>query len=221
MTLNLRAVFFDLDGTLIDSAVGILASCRAAFQTLGISPRAAPSNSLIGPPLGELLAHMLGDQDLSLLPALSVAFKAHYDQVGYQSSQAYAGIEGILITLTQRKVPIYIATNKRAVPTRKILQVLHWTERFQGIYSLDSFTPALPGKGALLQQLLRQEGLNAAETVYVGDRDEDALAADQAQLTFARATWGYGREAEQKLPTTSTEAEIALFWNNLSAHLPS
>ena len=220
MTPRFRAIVFDLDGTLIDSAAGILESCSAAFKAVGIVPCIGPSTSLIGPPLKDILTQMLGYHDPTLLAALSNAFKAHYDAVGYRSSQPYDGIEDLLNTLAERNVPLYIATNKRALPTRLILQMLHWTDRFQGIYSLDSFAPALPNKGALLQQLLQQEHLSALDTVYVGDRDEDALAAQQAELPFARATWGYGGPVGSSL-ASRTKAEIALFWRNLSTHLPS
>ena len=220
MTSRFRALVFDLDGTLIDSAAGILESCRAAFQAVGIAPCMAPSAYLIGPPLKDILTQMLGHQDPNVLAALSNAFKMNYDAVGYRSSRAYEGIEDLLNALAERNVPLYIATNKRALPTRLILQTLHWTDRFQGIYSLDSFAPELPNKGALLQQLLQKEHLGAMDTVYVGDRDEDAVAAQQANLPFARATWGYGGPIET-LPASRTEAEIALFWSNLSTHLPS
>ena len=220
MTGRIHAIVFDLDGTLIDSAPGILASCEAAFKALNLTPCETPSASLIGPPLHWILERLLGRPDPTLLAALSAAFKSHYDTEGYKQSQAYPGIAQLLNDLKERDIALYVATNKRATPTASILHTLGWTARFQGAYSLDSVSPPLTRKGLLLKHLLAQERLNESTTLYVGDRDEDRVAAQEAALEFSMACWGYG-EASIVRQASKTETEIARFWSDIAVRLPA
>lgn len=190
--MPIKSIIFDLDGTLVDSSSSILASFHEAFHSQGLRPVLPLSSDIIGPPLGQTLDRLLGYVDLDLRAKLTQAFKSHYDAVSYQQTIVFDGIESLLRDLTAKGVAIYIATNKRIIPTRLIVRRLGWADWFAGIYSLDSLSPVAITKAEVIRHIVRTHWLDEASTLYVGDRDEDALAALNAQVTFERADWGYG-----------------------------
>lgn len=184
----ITAVIFDLDGTLVDSAPGILGSMGMALEQHGLTPARALDNDLIGPPLMPTLRALTGLEDVD---ALAASFKAHYDTAGYQKTIAFAGIVDMLEGLRQAHWPLYIATNKRLRPTQAIMAMLGWEKFFDGIYALDSPTPAAANKAALLQHVMQRHTLAPQHTLYVGDRNDDARAAEAAQTQFFHASWGF------------------------------
>lgn len=188
----MKAVIFDLDGTLVDSAPGILDSFAGAFAANGVVPNRPLTPALIGPPLRETLASLCDDNDPALLDRLTAAFKAHYDTEGYRQTRPFDGVADMLAGLACAGLGLHIATNKRALPTGLILNHLGWDGLFDRVYALDSFAPPLPHKAALLGRLLVAAGLCAVDGIYVGDRAEDQDAARANGLRFAWALWGFG-----------------------------
>jgi len=166
----MKNIIFDLDGTLIDSSSSILGSFAEAFRQHGITPARPLTPELIGPPLMQCLALIAGHDDADTLAALAQAFKQHYDSEGYKQTTVFPDIERMLALLA-RDHNLYIGTNKRIYPTRRILDHLGWGAYFQEVYALDYFHPAV--------------------TKYIGDRVEDGMAAEAHQLAFAMVTWGY------------------------------
>lgn len=190
-----QAVLFDFDGTLIDSAPGILASFGAALRATGLTPAVPLSPSLIGPPLAQTAATLLGRDDPAAVQALVAAFRDDYDTSGYRATAVYDGIEAMLGGLHGAGITLHIVTNKRIAPTRRILEHLGWTPRFRGIYALDALDPPAPHKPALVTEVLRREGLAAPRCWMVGDSAEDRRAAETNGLRFYGAAWGYGAAA--------------------------
>lgn len=203
-----KTLIFDLDGTLIDSSASILGAYRAALEALGCQALRPLTPDLIGPPLGPTMDLLTGGADPQLREALVEAFKAHYDQQGYRDTLVFDGIAELLGALRGDGVGLFIATNKRIVPTRRILAHLGWEAWFQGVYALDAVQPVARNKGELLLRLQQREGLAPGTALYVGDRDEDALAAATAGLPFARADWGFGGSKCQQ-PVASQVARLA------------
>lgn len=186
-----KDIIFDLDGTLIDSRPAILDAFDKALSGRKIQPRIALSTVRIGPPLGETLRQLVGD-DLSLIDALTNDFKRHYDSAGYRESTVFAGIPELLTALETRLIDCYLATNKRLVPTRLILSHLQWEKHFKAVYALDRQMPPLPDKTRMLAQLLAEYAIDAKRAIYVGDTPEDEAAAVANGLHFIGVTWGYG-----------------------------
>ena len=204
--MKLRSVIFDLDGTLIDSAPSILASMQAAFDEAGIRPTRPLSDDLIGPPLAQTLTSVLGDDHADRLSELIERFKRHYDEAGYRSTRVYDGVHAMLQRLHQQNLHLYIATNKRILPTRRIVQHLGWEPLFRGLFALDYYTPPLPAKSAMLQRLRDELRQDASDLVYVGDRAEDAEAARISGIPFLWAAWGYGGDLGSLSPETTLTA---------------
>lgn len=193
-----KHIIFDLDGTLIDSAPSILESFKQAFSLQNIRPSVPITADVIGPPLMPTLAKLAGREDTSLLNQLAVNFKAHYDESGYKKATVYQGIQKLLEVLQEADVYLYIATNKRDLPTQKIMQHLNWSPFFKGVFALDSYSPPLTAKPLMVERMMTDYAIAPADTIYVGDRYEDGLAADHNQIDFAMVTWGY---ADQSVTT--------------------
>ncbi|MGV7211214.1 HAD family hydrolase [Oxalobacteraceae bacterium A2-2] len=188
-----RTVIFDLDGTLIDSAPSILAGFEQALRREGIAPAQPLSPALIGPPLAATLALLSGSSDPALLAALAGHFKQYYDSEGYRLSTVYPGVPEMLARLHGDGVALHLATNKRHLAARQILDYLGWLPLFRSVYALDMVQPAHAGKDAMLAAQLAAEGIAGAVTAYVGDRDEDRVAAEANGLEFIGVRWGYGQ----------------------------
>ena len=187
-----QAVLFDFDGTLIDSAPGILASFEAALRATGREPAVPLAPSLIGPPLAQTVATLIGRDDPAAVRPVVEAFRADYDTAGYRATMVYDGVVAMLDGLAGAGIALHIVTNKRIAPTRRILEHLGWTARFTGIYALDALEPAAPHKPALVAEVLRRERLEAARCWMVGDSAEDRRSALANGLRFFAAAWGYG-----------------------------
>ena len=195
-------VVFDLDGTLIDSASSILASMRAAFAEAGIVPSKPLTSNLIGPPLAQALGSVLpATATADALPELIKNFKHYYDESGYRQASVYTGIPQMLQVLAGLPLRLYIATNKRILPARRIVENLGWEQYFVGVYALDLFSPALTDKSTMLKRLREiLAGESGAAPIYIGDRAEDAQAAQAGEMPFYWASWGYSGEEVQVAP---------------------
>ena len=190
--MRIDAVIFDLDGTLVDSADGIINSYAGAFRTCGVTLTHTLTSDVIGPPLLHTLSSLAGTDDNEVIESLKAAFIDHYDEIGYQETKVYNGVSEILRRLKESTLPIFIATNKRKIPTDKIVSKLNWGDHFEAIYALDSLQPLASTKGALIKHILFTHQLQPKHTIYVGDREDDSIAATEAGVQFYRATWGYG-----------------------------
>jgi phosphoglycolate phosphatase len=183
---------FDFDGTLIDSAPGILAGFAAALQAAELTPCVPLSESLIGPPLAETLMRLSGSEDAKLISFLTEQFKLYYDTTGVVTTPAYPHVQAMLEGLMDTGVELHIATNKRLAVTHAILDHLGWRDYFASVYALDMVTPRLANKPALLAKQIAEQDLNKTNTIYIGDKYEDGEAATANQLGFYYAAWGYG-----------------------------
>jgi len=185
------AVIFDLDGTLIDSAPSILSSFESVLKRTGIQPLVPLNKTLIGPPLLQTLINLTGISDVKDLSTLVGYFKDSYDLEGYKATRVYDGVHELLVALSGKHVPMAIATNKRIVPTRKIINQLGWEQYFKVVGALDSQFPPYSNKASLIRSLLDEMAVDAAASVYVGDKWEDGEAADANQMPFIAVGWGY------------------------------
>jgi phosphoglycolate phosphatase len=207
--MTTQTIIFDLDGTLVDSAPGILASYQLAFNQCGLQPKVPLESSLIGPPMRETMALVAGVSDHTTLEKLIASFKEAYDGEGCLQTPAFEGVESMMQALKSRGIQLFIATNKRAYPTHKIMGHLGWTDYFEGVYGPDSFDPPKANKAALIKQIMQDHQLDSGNTLYVGDRDEDGLASQANNLDFLFASWGYGIDHNTSGAVTTAQWTIA------------
>jgi phosphoglycolate phosphatase len=199
MTMVNKALVFDFDGTLIDSAPGILRAFADALRESGTAPKVSLDSSLIGPPLKETLMRLSGSDDPALIRALSEHFKHHYDSIGVATTGAYLGIDEMLNEFSKAGVIMHLSTNKRLSVTQAILARLGWRNHFVSVYALDMVEPRLSGKTQLLSKQLSEQQLDPTATIYIGDKFEDGQAAKANGLEFHYASWGYGDLQREQL----------------------
>ncbi len=194
-----RSIIFDLDGTLIDSQESILNAIRAALNELGVEAKIPVTKELIGPPLIDTLLKIIEVKDRLILNTVADKFKLHYDSTGYRNSVVYQGIQHLLDRLFKQGYVLYVATNKRLIPTKKIVDYLSWDSLFYAVYSIDlNAKKPFKNKGEMISVLLRNELIDPNSAIYVGDRDEDYDAAKANGVPCVLVDWGYGKNSKFK-----------------------
>lgn len=189
---EIKNIIFDLDGTLIDSSSSILSAMSQTLKHFSYKPIKSLDSSLIGPPLRDTLKIISGEVDSEKLTHLVKYFKKSYDNEAYALSTSYPGINELLDALFLSGKKLYIATNKRMIPTRKLIDFFGWEKYFENVYAIDKNMPSYSNKSHMLFSMIADLNLYPANCVYIGDHMMDAKAADLSALPFVYANWGYG-----------------------------
>jgi phosphoglycolate phosphatase len=204
-----KTIIFDLDGTLVDSAPGILRSYSAAFDAVKIKPTKEITKNLVGPPLLATMKDLAGTADAEVVDQLIDAFKVTYDEIGYRETTLFPLVGEMLEVLASNGCSLYIATNKRKVPTDQIIASLVLGKYFKCIYAIDSFNGQPKSKSELLRYIVALNQIASEEVTYVGDRNEDGQAAAENSLAFLMAGWGYELERAPLWPVIKSPMLIA------------
>lgn len=195
---HLRAVLFDLDGTLIDSAVDLGRAANAMRAARGLAPLPLCQYRPHG---GSGARGMLG-QAFEVAPGhadyegLKREFLDRYEGLMYDSTQAFAGVEAELAGLAAAGLPWGIVTNKAerfALPLTAALRLQAHT-----VIGGDTTGHTKPHPAPLLEAA-RRLGVAPQACLYVGDDERDVLAGKAAGMATAVAAWGYlGPQAEHR-----------------------
>jgi phosphoglycolate phosphatase len=196
--LSYKNILFDLDGTLIDSAPGIEESFYNAYLAVYKEECTQLITTFIGPPIDQVLTAVNGEGNLDTIKRFVEAFKEHYDTEGYKKSKLYDDVKWVLDFLLENKLNIFIATNKRVMPTKLILDYLSIGKYFNDIYCPDILEEKFKNKTELISHLLKTNSLLLNETIMIGDTMHDGKAADENKLDFAFVEYGYGQYESSK-----------------------
>jgi len=191
--VNRKLVLLDLDGTLVDSAPAILSALRAACVSCGVAPAVPLDAALIGPPLRSMIERLVGEKGSPIIAHVERVFSDTYDQTGYRETISYPLLHDALRQLRAADHSLVLVTNKRRVPTLKILDLFDVAHEFDAVYTVDSFPPERLSKSQLIARaLLELPGAAPAKTVMVGDTREDQSASVANSVGFIAVTYGYG-----------------------------
>ncbi len=187
-------VIFDLDGTIVDSAPGVIGSIEHAFRRAGLeAPPASELRRWLGPPMLQSLRETAG-LDEETAQAVHAYFRANYDASGVLRSEAYYGLPGLLDRLGVAGMPLAIATAKPEAPALVLLGHLGLSSHFS-VVSGASFDEGRSSKLEILGEALRrlaERGVDVSKAVVIGDRHHDIEAAAEFGLAAIFVTWGYG-----------------------------
>lgn len=193
---QLKTLIFDLDGTLVDSAPTILSCLEATVVNAGHSLIVPLDSRLIGPPLHDTLVKLTGLMSPDIIQSLVDDFKLRYDDEAPRITRAFPGIQELLETLHKRGAHLHLATNKRLVPTLRILNAQGWSALFISVFAQDKIEVGYPSKAEMIKHLLQEQAIDISAAAYVGDTRDDGLAASENGLLFIAALWGYDGELD-------------------------
>jgi phosphoglycolate phosphatase len=208
--LAVRALIFDLDGTLIDSKRDLIESVNAMLEEIGREKLAAEVISgYVGHGAPVLVARALGPSatDEERDHALQFFLK-YYENHKMDSTRAYPGVAETLAELKHKSVPMAVLTNKPVRISVRILDELHLSGFFRAIYGGNSFETKKPDPlGA--NTILSQFGVAAAESMIVGDSEVDVQTARNAGTIAAAVNYGFGAHDRTLYPADVYLQEFA------------
>jgi phosphoglycolate phosphatase len=191
---SLPPLFFDLDGTLADSAGGIASSLDHAIRTVIGAHSVEDWRPFIGPPVEVCVARALPNLDSALIPVVVREFRRHYDSEGLRMTTAYPDAHDVLAALAAMGCRSYIVTNKPFHAASAVVAHLGLDRHVRRIVGGDTDfgAGARPedSKADRAARLSVEEGLRGG--IFVGDGLDDLHAAERVGARFLLAAWGYG-----------------------------
>lgn len=195
---KIEALFFDLDGTLVDSLKDIGASINHTLEMLGYS--ALPQKkiqSFVGDGIRTLIMRALSEYekpDNDRLIHAEVIYKEHHEVHCLDSVCTYDGVNDVLNYFSHCRK--FVISNKAEIFTRKIIDGLGLSEYFEGVYGGDSFEHKKPHPQPI-QDILEKTGIHPELAMIVGDGPQDIEAGRRAGINTCAVRYGFHRVAPE------------------------
>ena len=185
---------FDFDGTLVDSAVAIKHCYLKVTEKLLPERINFVENILIGPTLEETAQSILTNKNLHLKDLFIKEFQSQYDGEIVLETPIYLNVSDVLQKLKNNGDSLSVLTNKRAIPTHKLIKHYKWDNFFDWVACMDEY-PDLKNKSELLkkQDIPKK---NYSKILLVGDTLNDGITAEKNEIDFIKVNYGYGREQD-------------------------
>lgn len=194
-----RAILFDLDGTLVDSAPDIHAGVAALLVEEGMEPLPFVSvRGFIGSGVPVLVTRVMAAMGMGDDPArhadLCARFIERYEHDPGGLTRPY---DGVAAALARLDLPKGLCTNKPEGPTRALLVQMGWTGHFPVIVGGDTLPVRKPDPAPLHEAVAR---IGGGVVLFVGDSEVDAETAERAGVPFLLFTGGYRKTPVADLP---------------------
>jgi 2-phosphoglycolate phosphatase len=192
MFTTTRAVLFDLDGTLIDSAPDLGAAADKMRTDRGLAPlpleryrpmAGAGARGMLGVAFGMTPEH-------PDFPAMREEFFVNYERCMTERTRIFDGVVELIEALGGIGLPWGVVTNKAMRFTGRLTQGMPLFATAGAVIGGDSTPHAKPHPAPLLEAA-RQLRLAASDCIYVGDDERDVLAGRAAGMPTVVAAYGY------------------------------
>lgn len=194
-------LLFDLDGTLTDSAPGILESVRYAYNQMDIAePAPETLRTFVGPPLN--VSATLNGVATNQFPDFLAQYRVKFVESGMLNNSVYQGIPALLEALKQQGYPMAVATSKPEVYARQILEhfgLAHYFEFIGGATMDDTRSAKADVIAHVLFSLEQMRGGLLPERdriLMIGDREHDVEGARVHGIDTVGVSWGYAQPGE-------------------------
>ena len=187
--------FFDLDGTLVDSAPDILRLLGGVLREEGL---AVPKldKGRIGPLLEDIIRGICPDLAPADLERIVRIYRARYRACPFDESPAFPGIPLLFERLSGRGCRLFVATNKPEDVTRRLLDARGLLPYLTGFACSDSVPGRRLSKAGMLALLMERHGVEPGTAIMVGDSALDMRGGQEAGMATAAALYGYGRRSK-------------------------
>ena len=189
-----KAVLFDLDGTLMDTAPGILRTVRYTMEKMGL-PEPPELRRFLGPPLFRSMKDFCGLEDERAWEAVRI-YREKYPKDGLFDSDRFEGVEDMLAALREDGFVLGVATSKPEPFARSLLERFGMAGYF-GFIGGSGVDGARDTKREVIEYTLENLGIaDKSGVLMVGDRQHDISGAKECGVDSLYVLWGYGSAAE-------------------------
>lgn len=193
--LKQTIVLFDLDGTLTDSAEGVIRSAQYMQEKMGIEKWADEDlKFIVGPPLMKTFTEDFA-MDAETAETALAHFRERYTTVGLFENKLYPGIEEMLTALRKKDKRLAVATSKKEETAVRILEHFGVAKYFEVIGG-DNRAAGRDNKAKVIAYVLEQMRAEKNDVVMVGDRKFDVEGAHAMGIPCVAVEYGYGNREE-------------------------
>lgn len=188
--------FFDLDGTITDSSLGITNSVMYALKKFGIEETDRTKlYKFIGPPLTFSFREYYGFSEEQALEGVRF-YREYYQEKGIFENRVYAGFEKMLMTLKKAGKKLVVATSKPEPYARKIIEYFKLDSYFDYVAGME-LDGGRGTKTEVIRYALEVCGIEDKSAVLmVGDREHDVIGAKEAGIDCLGVLYGFGGREE-------------------------
>lgn len=200
----IKALIFDLDGTLLDTIDDLGDSVNKALEDLGCPTHATEAYKLkVGHGFRSLMINSLPEgSDDALVDKCLERFVKHYGELYMQKTKPYPGIVDLLNELTKRGIKLAVNSNKREDYTINLIKGILADINFVDIVGQREDKPKKPDPWGALY-LTEEMGLTIDEVLYIGDSNTDMQTAANAHIKSIGVDWGF-RGAKELIDSGAT-----------------
>ncbi|MBQ8296104.1 MAG: HAD-IIIA family hydrolase [Clostridia bacterium] len=185
-------IVFDLDGTLLDTLDDLWEAVNAALQAHGLKLREKEEvRGFVGNGIVKLMQRAIGKEDYPHFDAVLATFKEYYGAHCKDKTRPYEGIMPLLRILKERGAKLAVVSNKADFAV-KVLAKEYFGDLLCAAIGENEAAGVRkkPAPDSLLE-VMRQCGVTAENTVYVGDSEVDIKTAKNAGVACVSVTWGF------------------------------
>ena len=193
--MRFEHIFFDLDGTLTDPALGITNAIIYARKKWGLDPgKNEDYYKFIGPPMPKSFETYWGMSREDAAQTLAY-YREYYTDVGLFENAPYPGMAETLQRLSDAGAKLYVATSKPTFMSVRILEKFDLAKYFVTVSGSDPSQPDST-KADVIRAARDQFGVDMAKAVMVGDRSYDVAGAHECAIPCVGVLYGYGGRDE-------------------------
>lgn len=196
MKKDYKYIFWDFDGTIMNTYPGIIASLTYAMRFLGMEEkREEVLRTFIGPPLRERIPEVFNVNELQTEVAVE-KYREHYEAGGMFMCSPFPGVLDVVETFRKAGYIQVITTSKPEPMCRSILAQKGLTEAFDVIVGA-SLDGKIDTKREVLEEAFhRLTDAERGEVVLIGDTKYDAIGAREMEIDCIGITYGFGSREE-------------------------
>lgn len=193
----MATLFFDFDGTVVDSEAGIVAGLKYMVQDRGLRPL---DNSayvqFIGPALVDMLPKVWPELDDVEVKRAIDAFHHYYEEEGLYQAKLYPKFLDTMANLKQQGDQLYIASAKPETMLHRLVKHFSLDQYFAGAYGASDDEQTRVTKTDVLAYALKATQTDPAVSVMIGDRANDMTGGLDNHVQLLGVTYGFGSAKE-------------------------
>lgn len=191
-----NTIFFDLDGTLSDSALGIIRCLQYSLEKVGIMETEIEKlRCFIGPSLTEtyMEGYKMNEQEAMRATAF---YRERFEREGIKENAMFEGVGEMLEALKKQQKTLVLATAKPTEHAKEIISY-YQIDHYFTVIAGSNFDGTREHKGEVIEFALSQlENVDLERTLMIGDRKHDILGARENGIAAVGVSYGYGSMTE-------------------------